>query len=391
MNILFIATYPEMTGATNSLIGLVRELKKLNYNPIVILKSKGYLTEKLNEIKIKYYIINYYDNTIGENELGNFKHFFKFILKKTINNIANTKVKSIILKDKIDILHINASTVNVGYKAAKSLGIPIVWHIREFLEADHKIRLIEPKKSINEIREAVKVIAISNSVKEKYSGVVNNTKLVTVFNGVDSKTLETLEKKTINIKKIQIGIVGRISPSKGQLEVIKAFGELKEKGYNNIFLNIIGPTHDKKYQSELTQYVKKNFLGKYVSLKGPKHSVEEIWGNLDIVIIASGAEAFGRVTIEAMLANKISIGANVAGTQEIFKFVKSNLLYESHNHLSLLNCIEKVLKNIKYYSLETNRIKNIVLENFTAEINAKNISLIYEDISKEMKEQTAIR
>lgn len=382
MNILFIATYPEMTGATNSLIGLVRELKKMNYNPIVISKSEGYLTEKLKEIKVKYYIVNYFDNTIGESQLGQFKHFLKYICKNTINIRANQEIKTILLKEKIDILHINASTVNVGYRAARYLGVPIVWHIREFLKEDHKVRLIQPKKSLNEIRDANKVIAISNSIEEKYSGVINNSKLVRVYNGVNPKPFERLEKKDVNIKKIQIGIVGRIAPSKGQLEVIKAFNELKNKGYSNVYLNIIGPDNDKKYKSELTQYVKKNSLKKHVLFKGPKYNVNEIWGDLDIVVIASEAEAFGRVTIEAMLANKITMGANVAGTQEILKFVDSGLLYESNNYVDLACSIEAVLKDLQYHSKEADRIKKIVLENFTAKVNAQNISIIYEEIYK---------
>lgn len=87
--------------------------------------------------------------------------------KNIINNIAEFKIKSIVKENNIDIIHINASTAGVGYKTSKELGIPCVWHIREFVEEDLK-KNIGIKKAMECISNASRVIAISQSVKENF-------------------------------------------------------------------------------------------------------------------------------------------------------------------------------------------------------------------------------
>ena len=58
---------------------------------------------------------------------------------------------------------------------------------------------------------------------------------------------------------------------------------------------------------------------------------------MDIALVASCSEAFGRVTVEAMLAGMLVIGADVAGTSELICDGVNGILYEDDNQICNLN------------------------------------------------------
>lgn len=380
MNILFIATYPEITGATISLIGLTTELKKMGHYPIVISKSEGYLTDKLKEQEIEYEIVNYLDNTIGIAHRNKPKHFIKFSVKKIINFFANLKIKKILKLKKIDIVHYNAITVDVGFESIRAAQIPIIWHIREFLEEDHHSMLMEENKARKKINSAERIIVISDSIEEKYSKIFDIDKIKKISNGIDYEPFEELEKSAQ--KKIVLGVVGRIAPGKGQLDVVKAF-RLVADDVENLELHFVGPISDSTYYEEILRYIQKNSLEKSVIFCGSKTKVQDIWGSLDIVVISSEAEAFGRVTVEAMFAKKIVLGANSAGTKEILNSVGSDLLFEPSDIKSLSFCIKKVVENMEYYENKVESVKLKAMNLYTSSSNANNLLLEYSKIINE--------
>src|SRR5699024_11700196 len=51
-------------------------------------------------------------------------------------------------KENPNILHINALTSGNVAKCAEDLNIPVVWHIREFMEEDLGIDFVNPKNAL---------------------------------------------------------------------------------------------------------------------------------------------------------------------------------------------------------------------------------------------------
>ena len=67
---------------------------------------------------------------------------------------------------------------------------------------------------------------------------------------------------------------------------------------------------------------------------------------MELGIVASRSEAFGRVTIEGMLAQMAMIGASAAGTSELIENGKTGLLYEPDNIEELTKEIILLCKNL---------------------------------------------
>jgi glycosyltransferase involved in cell wall biosynthesis len=146
------------------------------------------------------------------------------------------------------------------------------------------------------------------------------------------------------------GLVGRIDPYKGQIDVIKAIHEIN---HEKIVLCIIGsPTinESESYFNEIKEYIKKFNLDNKIFFIPWQENVYQLYNSFDVTIMASKSETFGMVTIES-LANGIPvIGTNRGGTPEILEFGKYGYLYDYKNHLSLSLLIKKMFEKQTFNS-----------------------------------------
>ena len=81
-------------------------------------------------------------------------------------------------------------------------------------------------------------------------------------------------------------------------------------------------------------------MGDHVTFMGHVPNGIQVMQSVDIVLMCSRMEAFGRVTVEAMLAGKPVIGARSGGTTELIHENFNGLLYTPGNYLELA---EKIL------------------------------------------------
>ena len=94
----------------------------------------------------------------------------------------------------------------------------------------------------------------------------------------------------------------------------------------------------------LEEKIKQYNLNDNIIFLNQVNEMNSIRENMGIGIISSYKEAFGRVTIEGMLAGMIMIGANDAATKELISNSFNGYLYTLGNIEELANIIEKILK-----------------------------------------------
>lgn len=199
-----------------------------------------------------------------------------------------------------------------------------------------------------------------------------------IYNGIKIPEVQPIKGRK-NSKTINLLIVGRISENKGQIQAILAVKELINRGYTSIQLNIAG-TGEKEYIDELKSIVETYGLASNVKFLGQIIDLDSVRECTDIELVCSKKEAFGRVTIEAMLKKNPVIGANTGGTKELIKEGVNGLLYEENNILDLANKIESVSNDLEKVRLMGENAYNYAKEKFTAEINANNIMKLYNSI-----------
>lgn len=378
---LIASTSSMSSGASWSLFRLALELKKKGLEIIIILPKRGDIEKKLNEEKLKYYVVMQYNGNFWyvSNNINSKSIIFwgKYGIKKIINQIAQYKIERILKNEKIDIVHMNALTCYIAANVAAKWDIKLVWHIREFLDEDLNIHLFHKEKCYDLIRKSKKIIAVSKAVKEKYRELFYNIQVV--YNGVNCSRF-FYNRKILQNETIEIILVGRIVEGKGQFELVQAINMLHHDIKNKVHCNLVGSVENQQYYFQIVEYVKENNLTKNVHLVKYTDKIEEYLQKADVLCSCSKMEAFGRTTIEGMLANCLVIGSNTGATKEIITHGKSGLIYEYGNAESLQSCIEYIFNNRNEACYMARMGQKEAKEKYSDERNAMEILKIYDDI-----------
>lgn len=389
MKVLFISYGLGVYGANTSLLNLIVILReKYGVTPYVLVRAKGDFTKRLDQLNISYFYIKFSGWIYSKNvRTGG---YVKIFAKKLITIFKNLFYNYITYRKiqrkgiSFSLIHSNTSVINIGCYLSKKLNTPHIFHIREFLEEDYNIHFIFGNKYstryINKYSDSI--ITNSNSVKTKFSRYLPESKIKVVHNGVDLRENSYIRdfsdlgsKKSVNFL-----IVGLISKGKNQMEALNAVKILKNIiGVDKLKLFIVGDG-DKIYYNELVEYVVSNDLGKYIKFTGYLKNVGEFRKNADVAIICSKMEAFGRVTVEAMLSQMPVIGTNTGGTPEIIDHGETGFLYDYGNPKQLATYMKKFIDGKML--IQTMGIKGYkkACKEFTAEINASRIYDVYSSV-----------
>ena len=123
--------------------------------------------------------------------------------------------------------------------------------------------------------------------------------------------------------------------------MVKAVGQLKQQG-TTVILNVAGKCADIDYKEKIEKCIEHYKIKDNVIFYGMVKDMNTLRSKMDIGIVASSLEAFGRVTIEGMLAHLCMVGCNSGGTKELIQNEKTGLLHEPnevHNLVSILQSL----------------------------------------------------
>jgi len=196
-------------------------------------------------------------------------------------------------------------------------------------------------------KKAESFIAYSKSTKEFLQSYgIRPTKIYIGPNTIDIENFKTGKKK-----KNTFLYMGRFSPEKNILFMLKAF---KQKLNENYKLILIGRGEQKK---EIQEFIEKNNLGKNVVIKEfvPYGKIKEYYKNADFLILPSTWEPWGLVINEAIGSGTIPIVSNVCGSSELILNGITGFKFSPYN----LNRFKKLLKKI----IESNIDKKTIRKN----------------------------
>lgn len=316
MKLLTFTASSEKDGSSVSLLNTLVGLKKKGVEICVIVPKDGWLTERLKEENIDYFIctIPYW----AWPRVGKWYKYWKIPFKLTsilFNELRSYyKLKRIIKFQKPDLLHTNVSVINIGVLLSYKLHIPHVWHIREYGDKDFNIHSLYGKKRLRKKLYNSKCICITHDLK-KYYELGENARVI--YNGIEEDSnCKNKEIKELGRIKKRIIFVGRLTEEKGVTEIVESF--ISFCGYNNDYhIDLIGSCKD-RYRAFLLNKIKNHNLSDRIKLVGHVQNPYEQMRQSGAIVVASKSEGFGRITAEAMLNGCLVIGKDTAGTKEQF-------------------------------------------------------------------------
>ncbi|MDE1524713.1 glycosyltransferase family 4 protein [Ligilactobacillus salivarius] len=286
------------------------------------------------------------------------KGMWKYIIKKIMSPFLFFKLRQIVKREKISIIYSNTIVIDYGFILSKMTKLPHIWHIREFGKEDHGIVLRGGEKALyRKLNESKGIIYISKAIEEKYSPHIKKGIFQEVIYNDISK--DFINRKTnFNIdpdNSLKATIIGAIQEGKGQLVAVKAVEKANKLGAK-IELHICGEKTG-SYYNEVNNYVKDHKLSDQIYFDGFKTKMNKYRSDMDIGIVASKSEAFGRVTVEGMLSNLAMIGADSAATSELITDNVTGLLYKNGD-------IDELAEKLVYLYKDRKKLKELAINGF---------------------------
>jgi glycosyltransferase involved in cell wall biosynthesis len=208
----------------------------------------------------------------------------------------------------------NTMTIPSHAIAAKVLGIPHHWIVREFGKDDHQLWfLFGYRRTVRLVgRLSDSVICNSHAVEEAMLALDPTMKTRVLYPVVDTE-LGTPPQRQPG-ERMRTLLAGYFSEAKGQNLAIEAVAIARAAGVD-IELALIGMGSHQPLQS-LAQSLGVDDL---VTIHDPTRDLRPYWAAAHVGLMCSQSEAFGRVTVEAMRAGLPVCGTNSGGTPEIIE------------------------------------------------------------------------
>lgn len=207
------------------------------------------------------------------------------------------------------------------------------------------------------------LVLVSNSLRAFYEKELIKSKCQVVY---IPNVIEGIPEKIAPLDEKRLVSVGRLSPEKGFIDLLKMFNIL-HKDYPDWRLDIIGDGVEK---DKLEKYIKDHDLEKVVLLHGfrDKEHIDEILQKSAIYLLTSYTESFGIVLIEAMSHGVPCIAFDSAeGARELIQSGKNGYLIKNRSYSAFLKKVEDLI-NKKSERRKIGRVSREGVKKYTCEV-----------------------
>lgn len=212
------------------------------------------------------------------------------------------------------------------------------------------------------------LIACSEFVKNRLEVLTPGaSNIAIVHNGIDTAPGNNLKKDTTETtdKLVRLGIIGQVIPRKGHLLLIEALGALLQKNIN-CAVYIYG-NDQTEYAARVREFVLEHGLTDRVHWKGFLSDKNNIFSQLDIVVVPSTDEPFGLVALEPALWEIPVVAARSGGLPEIITHEFNGLLFTPGNYADLYAQLERLICQPQLRLELGRRAKTVLTERFSAD------------------------
>ena len=347
--IIYIDDKNDMGGGQYQLISLLKYLRHVTELNLVCIvdKNADKMIEHLRRLDITHYTLNLshgYKTKVGwkklwiniRQELVNFGSLIRSLFA----------LDEIIRKEKPDLLcactfrtALLFSVLSLFFKRCSS--IYYVMNSRYFVDHGFFERFVfkimdgftfnsEYTKGTYDIVRGTKPYLINYSVVEPPyidpdTSSATRIKMDAIRNGSD----------------LLIGFVGSIVPRKRVEKFVEMANILISRGFSAKFI-LIGELGGKEYSSTLRKLTEKISAGNFL-FTGHVDDIYTHISALDLLVLPSEGEGFGRVVIEAVMLNTPVVATSPGGVVEILEDVENCIVVERNDAQRLANAAEKIL------------------------------------------------
>ncbi|MBQ0142630.1 MAG: glycosyltransferase [Prevotellaceae bacterium] len=385
MKIVYVLNNGARAGASMAFKNILPGLLANGVYPIVIIPEKNELYDELLQNGIKAYMTRYKPNTYPrfDNITSVILFLPRIVARRIVNHIAVRRLCQELKNQEINIVHTNTSIIDIGYRIAKKLGIPHIYHIREYADEyfKHKLYPTDAVFTKHLLSPDTYSICITKDIQKHFHLDDKNYSTV-IYDGVahDESMSYIQEKEDFYI------FVGRIEYGKGIDILIDSYIKAKAEQIELPHLIVIGNVNDIKLYQSLQTKIKLAGVTNDIDFKGELNNVTEYIRRAKAVIVPSRMEGFGLVTTEAMFCHSLVVGNDIGGTKEQFdnglEMFNNEIGIRYHNGIELIDILKEIAnKDISEYTSVIDLAYKTVSRLYTLESSVMSIISFYNKIT----------
>ena len=358
MNILFLDQFSDPGGAQQCLLDLLPAVETRGWRAFCAVPGNGPLIERLRSLGIPVFELELPRLASGRKSTGDVLTF-----ARSLPRVVHTLLRLVDV-NQIDMLYVNGPRVLLAAAwTARRTGTPMVFHCHNELAQPAVARVAG-----RSIRFAnAQVIACCRSAMKPLERYISPGHLRVIYNGVRGPS-STIATPPARHEKFRIGVIGRISPEKGQVEFLHAAKLLHSRLAACEFVICGSPLFEDRQAQQYLARTRGLAAGLPVEFLGWQQDIYTVLAGLDLLVVPSIHEPGApRIILEAFAAHVPVLAFPTGGIPELMTDRKTGFLVEPLTHEALAGRIEELLKTPDQLQAAAFEARQLWWKNFTVE------------------------
>jgi glycosyltransferase involved in cell wall biosynthesis len=381
IRVAFVNHTAALGGGEIALLELVRNLDASRIQPLVILFADGPLVPLLREVAevhvlaLSPTVLKAKKDGLGLPSLlrgGPILAGLSFLYR----------LYRLLRSLKPEIVYTNSLKADLlGGVAGRLARVPVIWHVRDRIAPDYL-----PRKVVSLFRWLARVVP--HAIVANSAATLSSLHLAgrsgcacVIHDGVDPAKYEPGLVRGAG-EELTVGLIGRISPWKGQDVFLEAV-RLVHGAYPWARFEIIGVATfgEVEFERHVRQLQQEYALMDTVQFTGFEADIARRLGRLDIVVHASTIpEPFGQVIIEGMAAGRPVIATNGGGVPEIVIDGVTGILVPMRDAQIMADAMARLLGNADLRKAMGEAGRAHILKNFEIQETAKAVEKVCKQV-----------
>lgn len=334
----FVQMTAQMSGVEFSTLYLAQHLDRARWSPLVICPTDGDLPQRCRERRIPVAIVpraRMYSTSV---RLGKFRlpNLLAWGLNLLAFNASAQNLARFFSTQRPDLIITKGLFAHYyGGLAAKRAGIPCVWHVQD--RVSERLGLIFPALLALGARAfAQHIIVDAESIARQVALAVPRERIHVIWNGVDVDQFHpgiggapVRAEWNVAPDDLLIGVIGRLTPWKGQHLLLRAFARLADE-FPRAHVVVIGAAlfDTDTYARSLRTQIEQAGLCARVHFAGFRWDLPHVLAALDVLVHPSlEKDSTPLAVVSAFAAGKAMVCARVDGIAELFDDGIDGLLF----------------------------------------------------------------
>ncbi len=345
MKVLYYNHTGQVSGAERVLLMILSRLDRSRFEPVVACPAEGRLIGMVSELGIR---------TIGLEQL---EARFTWRVGKLFRYLASfarviSNARALIVDEQPDVIHANSIRAGLVMSAASfGLATPVIWHAHDILPR-HPLSIAIRFFGFATGRNSI--LAVSQAAAARFRGNLlrwfsRRVPIKVIHNAVDLERFQPNFESRREIRRSlgltekdrAVGIVGHLTPTKGQLELIEAFAAIA-RATPDAALLVIGESLFNRSDDYLKSLQRAAGLcadSDRVRFLGARDDVPALMRGLDLLVVNSHTDAFSLTVLEGLATGTPILATAVDGTLEMIRHGENGWLVPAHDRQTLAEAI----------------------------------------------------